>query len=221
MLRTTTDFPGDIALLAEHLDAALAAGEDLGAERLPAAADQAEASAAGEGVQTFAARLVRHELALLAHVLQARRRALEIAGAATAAEPMRPVLRLFAANTAGLLDIVATFGDRIAQRFASGDDPVELLRKRGLIAIDQASVPHYTDLAVTDTYRVCGVLELGRVLDLVASLLDLLDRHYGLWPEDVAEAATDTAPAAGPAVAERGPGSLSEALAAMRDPAEL
>ena len=112
--------PG-ICLLADHLDAALAAGEDLLAEQLAPAADREAATAGtagGDAVGDFVRRLAHREAAIVARVLQARRRIAELPRLDRA---MQSLLGLFQAQTSGLLDLIATFGDRSAEEFRSGE----------------------------------------------------------------------------------------------------
>lgn len=238
--------PG-ICLLADHLDAALAAGEDLLAEQLAPAADREAATAGtagGDAVGDFVRRLAHREAAIVARVLQARRRIAELPRLDRA---MQSLLGLFQAQTSGLLDLIATFGDRSAEEFRSGDDALAFLRMRGLLDPEAASLPRFASIAVDERYRLAGIVELGGLLDVVGRTLDALDLHYGLYDADepTAETAAATppagaddaaAPAAPDAAAEPTgsgapqleaepahaptPGSLAAALAAMTPPGE-
>ena len=170
--------PG-IYLLADHLDAALAAGEDLIAETLPAAVDRTAASPGD--VPAYIARLARHEAALIARVLQARRRAQELPRLDA---PMRPVIQLIVAQTTGLLAIIEQFGDDRESRFATGGDPLAFLRSRGLVGDEAAALPQFDALQVTDTYKLAGIIELGPLLDMVSGALEALDIAYDLFRDE-------------------------------------
>jgi hypothetical protein len=186
MLGTTTEIPGNIGLIADHLDAALAAGEDLLALKLAPAADLAASEDdPGAGLRDLVAMAVRHEATILAHVLQARRRSDDLA---RQKGPLRALSKLFAANTAGLLDIVAQHGDRVKEGFDGGADPIVFLRKRGVLAESQAGLSRFTGLAIPEHYRIGGAVELGPLLDLVSSFLDVLDQQFDLYPAEPQEA---------------------------------
>ena len=174
----TAPDPG-VYLLADHLDAALAAGEDLIAETLPPAADRAESSP--DDVPAYIARLARHEAALIARVLQARRRASELPRLDA---PMRPVIQLIVSQSASLLDIIAQFGDDAESRFATGGDPLAFLRSRGLVGAEAATIPRFAALHVTDTYKLAGTIELGPLLDMVSGALEALDIAYDLFRDE-------------------------------------
>ena len=167
----------EIYLLADHLDAALAAGEDLIA-----------ASAIPEGYEDEAAattRFVRRvrmlEAALVSRILQARKRA---QAARNADGDMRSLLSLFVANSAGVLDLIDTIGRRSREVFETGDDPMSFLRTRGLIADDVAMPESLEKLQVGDDYKIGGVVQLGPLLDLVSTMLETLDIRYDLYAED-------------------------------------
>lgn len=232
MLGTTIDIPQGVSLLADHLDAALAAGEDLLAARLSSVADRdVGGDGSDEDLLPFIMELRRHEASVIARLLQARRRAMEID---RLEGHVQSVVKLFVANTSGLVDLVATFGDTTVRRFDGADDPHAFLRRRGVLGQEQGALPRFEALTVSETFRVGGVLELGHLLDLCATFLDVLDRHYSLYPdrpddEDIGAFAdttqndrnttrdvgpADRKPPAGAAVPK--PGSLDEALAALR-----
>ena len=182
---TATIDPG-IYLLADHLDAALAAGEDLIAETLPAAVDR-EATGSPDDLPAYVARLARFEAALIARVLQARRRASELPRLEA---HMRPVIQLIVAQSESLLAIIDQFGDGGESRFTTGNDPLAFLRSRGLVQAEAATLPRFDALKVTDTYKLAGTIELGPLLDMVSGTLEALDIVYDLFAED-ADAADD------------------------------
>lgn len=168
--------PG-IYLLADHLDAALAAGEDLIAATLPAGVDREEAGTP-EDVPAYVARLAKHEAAIIARVLQARRRASELPRIDA---PTQTIVQLIISQSTSLIALIDQFGDQSEHRFMTGDDPLSFLRARGLVAEEAASLPRFDKLKVTDSYRIAGVIELGPLLDMVAGALEALDIAYDLF----------------------------------------
>ena len=208
-----TPDPG-IYLLADHLDAALAAGEDLIAETLPSAADRADSSP--DDVPAYIARLARHEAALIARVLQARRRASELPRLDA---PLRPIIQLIVSQSASLIDIIGQFGDDPESRFATGGDPLAFLRSRGLVGAEAATIPRFDALQVTDAYKLAGTVELGPLLNMVSGALEALDIAYDLFrdEDEAADVAADdvddaNAPETDVALATAGAGEAESAI---------
>ena len=186
-------------MLADHLDAALAAGEDLVAagQRFADAAGQADFSpsrlvamrAAVEGMRAL-------ELALISRVLKARQWAQDVAEV----DPNFKILaRLFASGTVPLADVIAECADATQADFDTGDGITAYLRGRGLLdsecaALNAAGAP----IAVTDQFLIAQRIALGPLLDLVAAFLDALEAQFSLFAEPVVRLSTD---AAAPAVA--------------------
>lgn len=178
----TEPIPPAAYLLADHLDAALAAGEDLlgaafacCAPPTAAAADLAQIRAA----QRRAVERIRAlELVLLARILKGRERACELARADAR---VASVARLFVAGTAVLLDAVAECGDSTDLDFESADTLSAYLRGRGLLAADAAAPAAYTGITLDERFLVARRLQLGAVLDLAATFLDTLELHYELY----------------------------------------
>jgi hypothetical protein len=174
-----------IYLLGDHLDAALALGEDLLTEKVVLA----------DAVQPLTmARLVRQnceladffstartlELSLTARLLQARKRAEELRRRETR---LKPLIALFVGGTAPLLDAAMELGDTTVHDFQTGDTAFAFLRSRALIARDAASLERLCELRVGEDYLVAGRIRLGTLLDLVATFLDTLDLLYDLYGE--------------------------------------
>jgi hypothetical protein len=172
-----------IYLLGDHLDAALALGEDLLAEKV----------ALVDAVQPLTmARLLRQnrelaeffstvrtlELSLIARLLQARKRAEEVRRDESR---LKPLIQLFVGGTAPLLDAAMELGDSTLHDFQTGDTAFAFLRSRGLIARDTASLERLSELRVEEGYLVAGRIQLGTLLDLVATFLDSLDLLYDLY----------------------------------------
>lgn len=181
--------PG-IYLLADHLDAALAAGEDLLAAELaaPADIDRAEPGSSAHAIAVFVNDLKRLEAALAARILQARRRAAEL----PRQDPLvRGVIDLFQSSTSSALALVEHFsrlheGTTFDPSYLT---PFAVLRSRGLLAPDAAELPPFERVTVTEAYLIGGVLRLGEILNVVAATLDTLDNHFDLYLDNAARAA--------------------------------
>jgi hypothetical protein len=172
-----------VLLLADHLDAALAAGEDMRAvryrwsgEALPCAAEDIDALRAGrrEAVE----RLRTLELALLSRLLKAREGILALA---LEEDRFAALARLYLAGTAVLQDAVAECADLSEEDFDTGDDLTAYFRSRGLIAEDAPGLPDASPIAIDDAFLVARRVRLGVLLDLVASFLDALEAQFDLY----------------------------------------
>lgn len=191
----TTNHPS-IYLLGDHLDAALALGEDLLTEKV-VLADAAQ--------PLTMARLVRQnrelaeflntartlELSLTARLLQARKRAEEMRRRETR---LKPLIALFVGGTAPLLDAAMELGDTTVHDFQTGDTAFAFLHSRAIIARDAASLERLAELRVDEDYLVAGRIRLGTLLDLVATFLDSLDLLYDLYGEPAEAEAMATEP---------------------------
>lgn len=176
--------PAVVYLLADHLDSALAAGEDLlksnlswnaGDARL---ADGLNEQRREERAAIEAARAL--EMVLLARVLKSRECAQELAKADSY---FKLVSRLYTSGTEIIADAAGELADEQAQAFDVGDGMTAYLRSRGLIDEDAAAPLDATALPVTEQYRVAGRMALGPLLDLVAMFLDTLETHYELYDQ--------------------------------------
>jgi hypothetical protein len=172
-------------LLTDHLDAALAMGEDLLTEKV-ALADPTEqitaprATRQNRELAEFIATVHALELAMTARLLQARKRAEEL----KAREPrLRPLIALFVAGTGALAAAAAELGDSGSRDFETGDTQTSFLRSRGLLARDVAGLERLTRLVVGEDYLVAARVRLGTLLDLVATFLDTLDLLYDVYAE--------------------------------------
>ena len=190
-----------IYLLGDHLDAALAMGEDLLTERVVLAEAEQKLTMgrllrqSGE-VADFLDTVRTLELSLISRMLQARKRAEEIKRSESR---LKPLISLFVGGTAALVDAAEELGDTTAQTFDTGDTAQAFLRSRGVIARDAAGLEQMTQLAVTEDYLVAARIRLGTLLDLVATFLDTLDTLFDLYQD---EPAAGTAQAAAPAEAQ-------------------
>ncbi len=176
--------PG-IYLLGDHLDAALAMGEDLLTEKVALADPLRKLTMArlvrqNREIAEFLTTVRTLELSLTARLMQARRRAEELKRREVR---LKPLIALFLGGTAPLADAAAELGDTTARDFETGDTAHAFLRSRGLIARDAAGLEGLTHLAVGEDYLVAGRIRLGTLLDLVATFLDTLDTLFDLYAE--------------------------------------
>ena len=175
--------PASVYLLAEHLDVALAAGEDLmGVLHVrsgPPPRDDAELIDFRAGRRAAIEQIRTFELALIARLLIGREWAVTVA---TEDERFQPVARLYVAGTATLVDAVAECADLSSEDFDTGDDLTAYMRSRGLIAADAAGLSDAAPIAANEAFLVAKRAPLGVVLDLVASFLDALEAEFDLFP---------------------------------------
>lgn len=185
--------PG-IYLLGDHLDASLAMGEDLLTEKVVLAEpaegrDMERLARQNQEIREFLRTVRTLELALIARLLQARKRAEELRRREIR---LKPLITLFVAGTAPLVDAAAEMGDTSARDFDTGDTAMAFLRSRGLIARDAAGLERLIQLAIGEEYLVAGRIRLGTLLDLVATFLDTLDLLFDLYTETDAESTAST-----------------------------
>jgi hypothetical protein len=174
-----------IYLLSDHLDAALAMGEDLLTEKAQLAEPTQHLTAArlarqNRDIAEFLSQVRTLELTMTARLLQARKRAEELR---RGEHRLRPLIALFAAGTAALEDAATELGAATQHDFETGDVASAFLRSRGLIARDAAGLQGLTQLKVSEDYLVAGRIRLGTLLDLVATFLDSLDLMFDLYSE--------------------------------------
>jgi len=167
-------------LLRDHLEATLALGEDLlSAELTLPAGDR-------PGLRDWIRRtsdldellgsLRTLEYAMTARLLQARKWA---EGLRRSDARLKPLIALFVAGTAPLVEAAAELGDTDARDFDCHDAALTFLRRRGMLAPDAAGLELVSRLAVGEDYLVAGRIGLGPLLDLAATFLDTLDTLYG------------------------------------------
>ena len=188
--------PLSVYMLADHLDAALAAGEDLVARShdWQALAEQPGADTDFAFEQRELAEQVRGlELMVIARTLKAR----DHARALAEIDPrFAAVAKLFASGTVVLLDAVAECGDARNDDFETGDDVVSSVRSRGLISPAAANVHSPRQLVIDDQFLVAKRMALGPLMDMAGAFLDALDAHYDLFVEEPVDEKAATSPAA-------------------------
>jgi hypothetical protein len=179
---TTPNAPVSVYLLAEHLDAALAAGEDLTSVLYiwsgppPREADEIAELRAGQ--RAAIERIRTFELALLSRVLKGRDWATELA---LSEEKFAMMARLYLSGTVILLDAVAECADVSAADFDAGDGLLAYVRSRGMIAEDAAALSDTAPLVAGENFLVVRRIPLGPLLDLIATFLDTLEAEYDLF----------------------------------------
>jgi hypothetical protein len=182
MSREDQAAPAVVYLLADNLDAALAAGEDLLKSSVTwhgCDARSAEELAETRPKEREALDAIRSlELILLARVLKSRETAMELAKSAS---HVKPIAKLYAAGTAILTETVDQLGDTSDADFDSGECMTAYLRSRQLIGEDVPAPAEGQEIVINEDFLLCGLVPLGAVLDLVAHFLDTLETHYDLY----------------------------------------
>lgn len=182
--------PACLYLLADHLDAVLASGEDL-LQMAVAARPVAEAAGGSASARTEIREAVERirtlELRMLSRALKARERATELA--AVDARFAMPA-RLFIGGTGALVDAIADCADTSAADFETGDVLPAYMRSRGLIDARQCRLSDDMPLAIGEDFLVASRIPLGALLDLVAAFLDALELHVDLFVDTPANADT-------------------------------
>jgi hypothetical protein len=179
--------PAAVYLIADNLDAVLAAGEDLLKLQLDCGVASSEVPS---GVRTFTEQARTFEMIVAARTLQARARAQELR---ISDHRYRALSDLFIAGTAALQDAVADLGNSTSSDFHSGSDPISYLRARTVIPADAAGLSHFGLVTLTEAFRVAERIELGPLMDLCATFLDRLEDHYELYPVDASSPAHQAA----------------------------
>jgi hypothetical protein len=176
--------PAVVYLLADHLDSALAAGEDLLKSTLrwnagdPRALEGLAAQRHQERAAIDAARTL--EMVLLARVLKSRATAQELAKLDS---QFKLITRLYTSGTEIVADAARGLTDETTYAFDAGDGITSYLRTRGLIAEDAPAPLEAARLTVTEQFLVAGKMQLGPLLDLIAMFLDTLETHYELYDQ--------------------------------------
>lgn len=172
--------------LADHLDAALAAAEDLA--RAGRTWASARAGVAGDIAAEMAAerdvieRVKAFEAMLIARVVKARKRAKSLA---LVAGDFTGMTRLFVGGTAALVDAVDELGDATRSDFDTADGILAYLRRRGVVAEDAACIPHHRVIVIGDDgFLVAGRIPLAPLVEMIGAFLDALEGHYDLYPGD-------------------------------------
>jgi hypothetical protein len=179
MTATKSTVPASAYLLADHLDAALAAGEDIIAAGRRCQEASSKPGPGGALALRSAVELIRSlELALITRVLKAR----EWSQTLLRIDPrFRPTGILFTAGTAVLVDALAEFADASDADFNNGDGLTAYFRSRGVLDSEAPVASEAAGVAINERYLVAGRIDLGALLDLIAAYLDALEGHFTLF----------------------------------------
>ena len=186
--------PVSVYMLAEHLDGALAAGEDLvarGADWRMLAENPGAASQFVSQQRHIAQEVRGFEMMLIARVLKSRHHAEVLAEVDSR---FSAIAKLFVSGTAILVDAVEECGDASQSDFDTADDLVAYARSRGLIAPDAAHISDPRSLTIDDNFLVAKRITLGPLMDMSAAFLDALETHYELFVEEEPEAKAPSRP---------------------------
>lgn len=185
MARAKADIAPLMALIADHLDAVLAAGEDLLALTvdLEGLRRSDGAAAPWTHLEPFVAQLKVYELTIVSRALAARRRIEETRAVLRRENPIVGTLfGSYLGGTASLEDAVTELADRVGGDFDGGLDPLAYLRTRGIIPADAGTILAGTRvIAAGEGFLVARRIRIGELLDMVAAFLDALDTAYGLF----------------------------------------
>jgi len=182
-MSTRAAAPAVVYLLADHLDAALAAGEDLLKSVVPWNTGDARAEDLPElrRIERGAIEAARGlEMVLLARILKSRESALDLASVDVR---FKPLAKLYVSSTEIVADAAEEMSDETSYAFDAGGEVTGYLRSRGLIDPDAPAPLEAATLEITEEFRVAGTMPLGAILDLLAMFLDSLETHYELYED--------------------------------------
>ncbi len=194
--------PTSVYLLAEHLDAALAVGEDLNKISYvwpgPSPREPEDITKIRARQRDAVERIRTLELTLLSRILVGRDRAEELA---SENKTFSAIARLYVSSTAILVDAVDECADSTEVDFDTGDGLTAFVRSRGLLAEDAPALDDASPIKLDDAFLVARRLRLGVLLDLVSAFLNALEAEYDLFfeSESSGEPASKGQPAAAPA----------------------
>ena len=184
--RARPPVPAAVYLVADNLDAVLAAGEDLLQLELDCVKAGDITSPLAMTTRAFAKQVRTLEMTIAARALQARARAIEVRAAD---QRYRSLIGLFAGGTAALEDAVADLADSTSADFHGGSEPVEYLRARGVIAPDAPGLRTFGTVKIGETFLIAERIQLGDLMTLCATFLDRLEDHYELYEDEAADKA--------------------------------
>ena len=182
MTKHGSKIPHAVYVVADNLDAALAAGEDL----IAVGGYWTDGDPADPGIwgaQRWAVSRFRcHELNLVARMVQARD---SIELLAREARRFRPLAQLFVASTGDLAEKFEELNTLIETNFETGGEVIAYLRERGLVDEEAAGLDDFDPDRIGDTFLVAGRVPLVVCMDLIAEFLDAMDSAYDLYPDDL------------------------------------
>ena len=174
-----------IYLLADHLDAVLAACEDIVTAHLTwnsgRRATDTELNADSIEIRDAIEHIRKLENLVIMRVLKSRERADEVA---RVDKRFRQLAKLYTAGTAVLIDAVAECGDSAKIDFATADTVTAYMRSRGLVDPEAPAPAIGENLEVGEDFLIAKRIAAGPLMDLAATLLDTLELHYDLFLDD-------------------------------------
>ena len=175
-----------VYMLADHLDAILAAGEDLatirhGLNQWRRAKSASAIRDANSALHRSVERIAVLELLITTHLRQARVQAKQLI---RADKRFASLVRLFLGGTAAIVDILNQYASAHTRPLDHAADLVAFLRTRRLIGAESPGLQELDYLQPDEGMVIAGVIELGELLDLVAAFLGSLDVAYDLYPVD-------------------------------------
>jgi len=185
MFANTSRIPEDrrVYLLADHLDAVLASGEDLKSlchERANVFTRR-HCSTRSLSLEAFVARARKLEFAAMGHIKLAR----YYAGALSRRDDrLSGLARLFASGTSVVVDAINDICDSERHAFRDGFDPLVYLRGRGLICEEAGCLRFVDRISIDDRFLLAERIELGPLLDLCSQFLELLDKYFDLFQNE-------------------------------------
>jgi hypothetical protein len=174
----TTKVPAAAYMLADHLDAALAAGEDILVAGRRTQLNHADAPGGRVALRSGIELIRSLELAMITRVLKAREWSKTLDKADSR---FRLIGALFQSGTVPLVDALAEFADATEADFATGDGMTAYFRSRGIIDAEAPGLDRVSGPLLTDSFRVTGRIEIEPLLDLLASYLDALETQFVLF----------------------------------------
>ena len=178
-----------VYLIADHLDAVLSHGEDLLAllvpfDEAPNSKDMGHVQQRLAKQRDFFEEIRTIEMQLVTRIIRAREHAEQVRRADSR---LKTITDLFVGGTHVVADASADLADSTSLDFNTGRDSMAYLRSRGMIPAEALTLPRLPDLKITETFQLCGAIELGALLDLAAAYLDALELHYELYGERAAQ----------------------------------
>lgn len=191
MTLTARPVPASAYMLADHLDAALASGEDILAAGRKFGNLNDTAANQPVALRSCVELIRALELALITRVMKAR----EWSQALTKTDVrFKLTASLFMSGTNALVDAIAEFADATQADFETGDGITAYFRSRGIIDYEAPALVIPSDKPlVTEAFRISGRIELGPLLDLIAAYLDALEMHFLLFSSETKAIPTERA----------------------------
>lgn len=179
MLPERTRTPPAAYFIADHLDAVLAASEDLRKLKveIPPARTGLSAEMANK-LRAFVEQIQRHELTIVMRTLEARKRIAELQNPG---KMLRLILGLFTGGTAALADAAEDYCDTATVEFATAGDTLDFLRARNLLPEASGSLIGCLNIEATEEMLIAERVPLGDIMDHAAAVMDALELYFDLY----------------------------------------